>query len=91
LGNIASHVDLTSGAKATSSKYEVVDRDNGLGAMKRQLWQSLIAVLAGNAIYFSVERFLPARAQHHLYQIDWGLAVDFWICLVCYGLVLLIR
>jgi hypothetical protein len=31
------------------------------------------------------------RAQHHLYQIDWGLAVDFWICLACYGLVRLIR
>ena len=58
---------------------------------KRRFCQSLVAVLAGNAIYFSVERFLPARAQHQLYQIDWGLAVDFWICLVCYGLVRLIR
>jgi hypothetical protein len=38
--------------------------------MKRSIWQSLIAVLAGNA---------------------WGLAVDFWICLVCYGLVRMIR
>src|ERR1035437_10902219 len=27
--------------------------------LKRSFWQSLIAVLAGNAIYFSVERFLP--------------------------------
>jgi hypothetical protein len=54
---------------------------------KGSFWQSLLAVLAGNAIYFSVQRFLPARAQHQLYQIDWGLAVDFWICLVCYGLV----
>jgi hypothetical protein len=53
--------------------------------------QSLAAVLAGNAIYFSVERFLPVRAQHQIYQIDWGLAVDFWMCLVCYGLVRLIR
>jgi hypothetical protein len=43
----------------------------------------------GNAIYFSVESFLPPRAQHHQFQIDWGLAVD--ICLVCYGLVRLIR
>jgi hypothetical protein len=59
--------------------------------LKRSFWQSLIAVLAGNAIYFSVERFLPARAQHQLFQIDFGLAVDFWICLVCYGLVRLIR
>jgi hypothetical protein len=59
--------------------------------MKRRFWQFLIAVLAGNAIYFSTERYLPPRAQHNTYQIDWGLAVDFWICLVCYGLVRLIR
>jgi len=46
--------------------------------------------LAGNAIYFGVERFLPPRAQHQLFQIDWGLAVDFWIaCLL--GLNPLIR
>jgi hypothetical protein len=61
------------------------------GFMKRRFWQSLVAVLAGNAIYFGVERYLPPRAQHDIYQIDWGLAVDFWICLVCYGLVRLIR
>ena len=59
--------------------------------LKRPFWQSLIAVLAGNAIYFGVERFLPARAQHQPYQIDFGLAVDFWICLACYGLVRLVR
>ena len=59
--------------------------------LKRSFWQTLIAVLAGNAIYFSLERFLPARAQHQLFQIDFGLAVDFWICLACYGLVRLIR
>ena len=58
---------------------------------KRSFWQSLAAVLAGNAIYLCVEPYLPARAQHQLYQIDWGLAVDFWICLACYGLVRLIR
>ena len=62
-----------------------------LNFRKRPFWQSRAAVLAGNAIYFSVERFLPPRAQHELYQIDWGLAVDFWVCLVCYGLVRLIR
>jgi hypothetical protein len=54
-------------------------------------WQSLIAVLAGNVIYFSTEQYLPPRAQHHIYRIDWGLAVDFWLCLMCYGLVRLIR
>ena len=58
--------------------------------MKR-FWQSPIAVLAENAIHFSTERFLPERAQHQLYQIDWGLAVDFSICLACYGVLRLMR
>jgi hypothetical protein len=34
--------------------------------------------------------YLPARGQHQLYRIDWGLAVDFWICVICYFLVRLI-
>ncbi|MGB7723533.1 MAG: hypothetical protein WBL65_26775 [Bryobacteraceae bacterium] len=59
--------------------------------MKRDFRRSLVAVLAGNVIYFGVERFLPLRAQHQLYQIDWGLAVDFWICVACWGLIRLIR
>ncbi len=59
--------------------------------MKHSLWRSLAAVVAGNAIYFGVERFLPAKAQHQPYQIDWGLAVDFWICVACYGVIRLIR
>jgi thiol-disulfide isomerase/thioredoxin len=41
------------------------------------LGQSLIAVLA--AIYFTVERFLPARSQHQFYPTDWDwLVVDVW-------------
>lgn len=59
--------------------------------MKRSVWQPLIAVLAGNVIYWSVERFLPSSIHHELYQVDWGLAIDFCICLVCYGLLRLIR
>lgn len=59
--------------------------------LNRSFWQSLIAVLAGNAIYFSIERFLPPAAQHHIYRVDWGMAVDFWICLLCYGVLRLIR
>ena len=56
----------------------------------RTFWQSLIAVLVGNAIYYSVERFLPPRGQHQLYRLDWGLAVDFWICVICYFLLRMI-
>jgi hypothetical protein len=67
------------------------NRDNELDIMKRSFWHALIALVAGNAIYLSLERFLPPRGQHQLYQIDWGLAVDFWICLACYGLIRMIR
>lgn len=59
--------------------------------MKQNFWRSLVAVVAGNLIYLGVERFLPLRGQHQLYQIDWGLAIDFWICLVCYGLLRIVR
>jgi hypothetical protein len=54
-------------------------------------WRSLIAVLAGNAIYFAIWRYLPPKARHQPQEIDWGLAVDFWICLACYGLIALFR
>jgi hypothetical protein len=56
----------------------------------RSFWQSLVAVLVGNAIYYGIYRYLPPRGQHQLYQIDWGLAVDFWICVICYFLIRMI-
>jgi hypothetical protein len=59
--------------------------------MKGTFWRSLFAVLSGNAIYFSIMRWLPPKAQHVPFQIDWGLAVDFWICVFCWGLIRLIR
>jgi hypothetical protein len=55
--------------------------------VKHRIWRQLIAVVVGNLIYLVVEPHLPLRGQHQLYKIDLGLAVDFWICLVCYGLV----
>ncbi len=40
----------------------------------------LVAVLAGNAIYFLLMPHLPAVARHKLFKQDWGLWVDFAIC-----------
>jgi len=54
--------------------------------MKQSFGRSLIAILAGNAIYYGVERFLPLPAQHQLYQVDLGLAIDFCLCVGCYGI-----
>jgi hypothetical protein len=59
--------------------------------MKANVWRSLIAVLAGNAIYLGIYGFLPPKAQHQPYRIDWGLAIDAWICVACWGLLQLVK
>jgi hypothetical protein len=61
----------------------VADR---LGFSKRQFWHSLAAVIIGNAVYFSLDQYLPPAGRHQPYKLDWGLAIDFWTCLVFYGL-----
>jgi hypothetical protein len=49
--------------------------------------QSLIAVLAGNALYFLIMPYLPPAARHNPAHFDLGVLVDFWICLVFLGLI----
>ncbi len=39
-----------------------------------------IAVIGGNAIYYSFEDHLPPVFHHHIFAMDWGLVLDFWIC-----------
>ena len=46
---------------------------------------ALMAVVAGNALYFGLARYLPARAHHVAFKIDLGTVVDFWFCLVAFG------
>jgi hypothetical protein len=48
---------------------------------------ALIAVLAGNAVYFLLMPHLPPTARHAPFKTDIGLAVDFWFCLVVFGMV----
>ncbi|HUU13999.1 MAG TPA: hypothetical protein VM182_09850 [Terriglobia bacterium] len=52
--------------------------------------KSLIAVVAGNALYFSLAPHMPAAARHERFQLDLGVLVDFWFCLVVYGLIELV-
>jgi len=59
---------------------------NRWGFSWNQFWQSLAAVLLGNALYFGLYKYLPPKAQHQPYHLDWGLAIDFWGCLAIYGL-----
>ena len=48
---------------------------------------ALVAVVTGNAAYFLLMRYLPPRARHVPFQIDLGLVVDFWFCLVVFGVI----
>jgi hypothetical protein len=48
---------------------------------------SLVAVLAGNALYLLVSPYLPPLARHHWRRLDLGLVVDFWFCLVIFGMI----
>jgi hypothetical protein len=54
------------------------------GVIEKKTWQNfldaLLAVLAGNAIYYLLMPHLPRVARHGLFQEDWGLLVDFAIC-----------
>ena len=59
--------------------------------MLGRIWHPLAAVLAGNFIYLILEPHLPPGARHVPFRLDWGVAVDFWFCLVCYGLLALLR
>ena len=58
-----------------------------MSRVSRNFLKSLAAVLAGNAIYFLVMPHLPLRAQHEYNHMDLGLVIDFWICVVIYGLI----
>ena len=54
---------------------------------QRRYWKTLVAVVGGNFLYFAVlSPYLPPAARHKPFQLDWGLVVDFWICLAVYGL-----
>jgi hypothetical protein len=52
--------------------------------------QALIAVLAGNATYYLLMPYLPVGARHRALHYDLGLVVDFWFCLVAFGIVKMI-
>jgi hypothetical protein len=47
-------------------------------------------VVIGNAIYFALTPLLPQNARHTAFKLDWGLVLDFWICVVVFNLLLMI-
>ena len=49
--------------------------------------QALLSVILGNVVYFALVPSLPVVARHHRFHIDLGMLIDFWFCLVAYGLI----
>ena len=59
--------------------------------MLRQLLKQTIAVVIGNLLYFFLLMpHLPVAGRHRPDRLDLGLIVDFWICVVLYGVVELV-
>lgn len=59
-----------------------------LGATPRRWLEYLIAILLGQAAYyFSLVPHLPDALRHHGSNIDWGMGVDFLVCVAIYGLI----
>jgi hypothetical protein len=51
------------------------------------LLQALLAVVLGNVVYFILVPALPLAARHHPLRLDLGVIVDFWFCVVAYGVI----
>lgn len=49
--------------------------------------QALLAVILGNIVYFALVPSLPVIARHRPSRLDLGMLIDFWFCLVVYGLI----
>jgi hypothetical protein len=57
----------------------------------RRLLKQTIAVVVGNVLYlFVLAPHLPVAGRHHIGRLDLGSIVDFWICVVMYGIVELV-
>ena len=49
--------------------------------------QALLAIVLGNVVYFVLMPSLPLAARHRPFRVDLGSVIDFWLCLVAYGLI----
>jgi len=53
--------------------------------------EALLAIVLGNVLYFVLLRDLPPIARHRPFHMDVGMMIDFWFCLVAYGLIRTVR
>lgn len=59
-----------------------------LSFVPRNWLKALLAVVLGNVVYFLLLMpRLPPAGRHYPNRLDWGLVVDFWVCIAMYGLI----
>jgi len=46
----------------------------------------LVVILLGNGLYFALSPYLPPAARHQRFKLDLGTLVDFWFCLIVFGI-----
>ena len=49
--------------------------------------QALLAIILGNVVYFALLPSMPAAAWHRPFRLDLGTLLDFFFCVVIYGLI----
>ena len=60
-------------------------RDKPMAHTSPRWLRYLIIILIGNVLYFAALPHLPPAARHRRFELDLGTLVDFWFCLVVYG------
>lgn len=70
---------------------QVDEQSMGEVSTARRWAEYLVAILGGNILYLFVEPQLPSAMRHRMFRVDWGLAIDFLICVMAYGLVRMFR
>jgi hypothetical protein len=57
----------------------------------RNFIDALAAIILNNLIYFLVlAPLLPPAGRHEVFRVDWGLVIDFWVCVALYGVIQLL-
>lgn len=49
--------------------------------------QALLAIILGNIVYFLLYPSLPPLARHRPLHLDLGILIDFFFCLVVWGII----
>lgn len=57
----------------------------------RRWAEYLVAILLGNIIYLFIEPQLPSAIRHRMFRVDFGLGIDFLICVAIFVVVLQFR